>query len=583
MKLRSSFYTFFCSLLGTAMVSAQTNLTLDGTSGNNSISTSYSTNGGLNLSLGFFADYLVLGGGGSAGTAGDTSGTGGGGAGGLLTGNLMLGSSTYGVTVGAGGVAPATNGSTSVQGVNGGNSVFGDITALGGGGGGRFNTSGNTGGSGGGAGGRNTTIGGLGTADQGFAGGSSRSGTTAGNAAGGGGGGAGGQGSSASNNNGGAGGVGLVSSITGSSVTYGGGGGGGGVSAGAVGGPGGGGAGGTGAGTNGTNGLGGGGGGAGTFATGGNGGSGVVIVRYQGPSLGNIGGTVTAGTGSAAGYTIHTFSSTGNASFDMSGVNLNSRLGATLSTAITGDGDLTFSGPGTLTLGATNSYTGATTVSSGKLVISGSSNSSSLRVESNATLVINGSTSSTSNLEVDTNGTLMGSGTIGGNTTISGIHSPGNSPGLQTFTDNLTYNSGSNIIWELTTNSNTDRGTNYDGIDVEGDLNFADITLLTLDFGILGGSVDWLNEFWGEDRLGIDGWKIFDVNGTISGFENLNLEGSLLDGNGVLLSSARPAGSFFLSQEQNGIYLNYSAIPEPSTALLGLLGVVMMLRRKRLS
>jgi hypothetical protein len=197
--------------------------------------------------------------------------------------------------------------------------------------------------------------------------------------------------------------------------------------------------------------------------------------------------------------------------------------------------------------------------------------------------VINGSTSSTSNLQVDAIGTLMGSGTIGGTTTISGIHSPGNSPGIQTFTNNLTYNSGSNIIWELIDNNNTDRGTNYDGIDVQGDLNFAGTTTLTLDFGIFGSGVDWLNEFWGTDRLGNDGWKVFDVSGTISGLENLTLAGSLLDGNGVNLNSARSDASFFLSQGQDGIYLNYSAIPEPSTALLGLAGMAMLLRRKRLS
>ena len=376
-------FAAFAALLLASAAQAQTNVVLDGTSGTNTTSTAYSTTGGLNLSLGFFADYLVVAGGGSGGTPGGAGGenywgTGGGGGGGMLQGNAQLSSSNYSVAVGAGGIAPTNySGSTTTQGVNGSNSVFGSFTALGGGGGGAGGrTAGSTGGSGGGGGGDNSSAGGLGTTNQGFGGGVSR--TAAGNrAAGGGGGGAGGAGSRGGGTDGnssigGAGGAGEVSTITGSSVTYAGGGGGGSrdsnggaAQGGGAGGSGGGGAGSvTGAAGNGTNGLGGGGGGRGADGVGGNGGSGVVIVRYQGASLGNIGGTVTSGTGTAAGYTIHTFTNTGGTNFNMSGVDLNSRLGATLNGAITGSGNLTIAGPGTITLGASNSYAGTTTISS---------------------------------------------------------------------------------------------------------------------------------------------------------------------------------------------------------------------------
>ena len=102
------------------LVHAQTSFTLDGTSVTNSFTNNYTSGGGLsqvNISLGFFADSLVVGGGGSGGTAGDTSGTGGGGGGGLRAGtNLALVASNYSVTVGAGGVAPNTSGNNSVQG-----------------------------------------------------------------------------------------------------------------------------------------------------------------------------------------------------------------------------------------------------------------------------------------------------------------------------------------------------------------------------------------------------------------------------------------------------------------------------------
>jgi hypothetical protein len=91
-------------ILGLALVAhnaalAQSSVTLDGTSGTNTISTDLSTTGGLTVSLGFFADYLIVGGGGGGGGGGYFGGGGGGGAGGFLTGSLLLSdpSSTIGL------------------------------------------------------------------------------------------------------------------------------------------------------------------------------------------------------------------------------------------------------------------------------------------------------------------------------------------------------------------------------------------------------------------------------------------------------------------------------------------------------
>ena len=369
---------------------AQSTVTLDATSGTNTISTSYSTTGGLTLNMGFFADYLVLAGGGGGGGSGDSStayGGGGGGAGGLLSGTTTLSGSSYSVVVGGGGAggqysATAAN----QQGSNGANSVFGAITATGGGGGGSFKVVGNAGGSGGGGGGRGAgtnlrTDGGPGTAGQGSDGGASRDDNSAGRSAGGGGGGAGAIGGTGGTDatTGGNGGAGVASTITGSSVTYAGGGGGGAMDTNSgspetagTGGTGGGGGGSTSGGaTAGTDGLGGGGGGVGNGGAGGQGGAGLVIVRYQGASLGNIGGTVTTGSGSATGYTLHTFRTTGTTTvaraLNLSGVNMNVRLNATLAGTLSGAGGMTYNGPGTLTLTGSNTYTGGTELLSGTL------------------------------------------------------------------------------------------------------------------------------------------------------------------------------------------------------------------------
>ena len=267
-------------------------------------------------------EVLVVAGGGGGGTGG-----GGGGAGGLIYNRnfTVTPGSALTVTVGNGGAGTSSWGAAGTQ---GGNSVFGSLTAIGGGSG--LHRAGasdsGTGGSGGGdAGGSGATLSNA-TSGQGFSGGNSpKNGTTI-EEPGGGGGGAGGPGESAltptaSDNvtvratEAGAGGPGLGVNISGTFTYYAGGGGGSNRNGvGKSGGIGGGGTGGTSP-TAGTTNTGGGGGGTGYSGYGGGGtsaagGSGIVIVRYPGPQKA-IGGTVT----SRGGYTIHTFTSVGSTTF----------------------------------------------------------------------------------------------------------------------------------------------------------------------------------------------------------------------------------------------------------------------------
>ncbi|MBI2442152.1 MAG: hypothetical protein HYV35_12375 [Lentisphaerae bacterium] len=213
-------------------------------------------------------DVLVVAGGGGGGYGGG----GGGGAGGLVYTQSVVGSGANTVIVGIGGRSVST---TNTPAKNGSNSVFGTITAFGGGGGGRGGNSvghtssdGANGGSGGGGGGYDSedpNVGGSGTNGQGYSGGSnSLDGSYYG---GGGGGGAGGAGGAGSGTAGGISGSGATNSISGSEVIY------------AVGGVGSGAAGGPGANATANTGNGGNGGSNGDNL-GGDGGSGIVIVRY---------------------------------------------------------------------------------------------------------------------------------------------------------------------------------------------------------------------------------------------------------------------------------------------------------------
>ena len=193
----------------------------------------------------YSVEVLVVAGGGGGGRH---SGGGGGGGGVIYRPSFpVVPGTAYTVTVGAGGTSPPIGtypGVAGGQGGPGGNSVFGTLTAIGGGAGGWYGGNAGSGGSGGGATGHATTTAGAGTAGQGFAGGSGPRESPGYSASGGGG--AGGPGKPGINANqtvtvtaiaggdrnltvyiaGGDGGPGYFSNITGQERAYGGGGGG---------------------------------------------------------------------------------------------------------------------------------------------------------------------------------------------------------------------------------------------------------------------------------------------------------------------------------------------------------------------
>jgi hypothetical protein len=304
-----------------------------------------------------YVEVLVVAGGGGGGVG--TNGGGGGGAGGLIYNSAyqLTNATTITVTIGAGGVGSVGRGS----GTNGSNSVFGSLTAIGGGRGGGAGDNGgspnpNSGGSGGG--GSYATAGASATSGQGFAGGSGAFSLGLPNPSdsGGGGGGASEVGYNGQGNSGGggAGGNGSSFTISGTSTIYAGGGAGAtnDMNTRAIGGSGGGGSGGTPASKNGDNGTvntgGGGGGGNGGGGNSGDGGSGIVIVRYPGlPAA--TGGTITY----LNGYTIHTFTSSGTftpyAWYDVSGNNNSGSL-------VNGIGFNSYQNGGTLTFDGSDDF-----------------------------------------------------------------------------------------------------------------------------------------------------------------------------------------------------------------------------------
>ncbi len=226
----------------------------------------------------------------------------------------------------------------------------------------------------------------------------------------------------------------------------------------------------------------------------------------------------------------------------------------THSGVISGEGSLAKSGAGTLNLTGNNTLTGTTTVNAGTLLINGTS----------AGAVI-----------VGASGTLGGTGTIAGNTTIQGTHSPGNSPGTQTFASNLIYSGASpNVLWQLVGNTavNVSNST-FDSIVVGGTLNFSTPTALNLSFDSPGSIVDWSDGFWASSHT--NAWLIYSAAGGISNFSNLSLAVALWnDSTAHSFAAALPGSSFSVSTPDNAnIYLSYNAVPEQSTFALFVLGI----------
>jgi autotransporter-associated beta strand protein len=221
--------------------------------------------------------------------------------------------------------------------------------------------------------------------------------------------------------------------------------------------------------------------------------------------------------------------------------------------AVTGSGALTKDGSGDLTLSGSNTYTGNTVINTGKLVVNGSIAASALTV-------------------VRDGASIGGSGSVGAMTLSSGGQlAPGNSPGLLTSGD-LTLDPGSIFSWEIDPTATQTRGTGYDAMNVTGTLSGSGaIFRIVVD--------DYSDSFWGVDHSWTD---IFtDGSEAISwtGF----FEGGFqyYDSNGNPVASPSPSTGTFSFSGPSTFRYSAVAVPEPTSALIGLLIASGLLHRRR--
>lgn len=212
------------------------------------------------------------------------------------------------------------------------------------------------------------------------------------------------------------------------------------------------------------------------------------------------------------------------------------RLGGTLG--------LTKSGTGALTLTATHSYTGTTIVAGGSLIV-------------------NGSISTSAQTTVQSGATLGGSGSVGALTVNAGGNlNPGNSPGI--------LNTG-NFSLQGTLNAEINgiaAGTLYDQVNVTGtvDLTGGALSVL-LGYTPSHGDLIFLVANDGSEA----------VTGTFNGMS----EGFQFSAGGQQWQITYQANAEGTPAFTGGNDVALMAVPEPAAGLLGGLGLLALLRRRR--
>ena len=202
-----------------------------------------------------------------------------------------------------------------------------------------------------------------------------------------------------------------------------------------------------------------------------------------------------------------------------------------------GAAGITKAGDGKMVLTAANTYSGATAVNGGMLMVNNSS----------------GSATGTGAVSVASGATLAGTGTISGAVTITGKISPGDG-GISTLnTGGVTWNgaatAGVNTDWEFALGT----GNTADKLNITGNFTKGSGSVFNFDFlGSAFTGIFTLAQWTGSTTFSSGDFSYSNLGGGYS-------------------------GSFTI----NGSTLQFTAVPEPTSALAGLLLGAGLLRRRR--
>ena len=265
------------------------------------------------------------------------------------------------------------------------------------------------------------------------------------------------------------------------------------------------------------------------------------------------GGSLQYSASNTVDYSSKILSSGSAISIDTNGQNVTFATGL----AASNTGGLTKLGNGTLTLSGSSSYTGATAVNGGRLLVNGQLG--------NTAVAVNAS------------GLLSGSGTILGGVTVasSGTLSPGNSPGVLTV-GSLSLSDGSHTLMEIT-------GTSASLYDQIVGVGSASLTY--------GGNLDLVMSGSYADGTTFNLFRNFSTTTLDFAAVGLNATGEYA---GLTFSDSDHVGGVWTSSwttnHQRLVFStttgNLVVVPEPSTYAMAVAGLAcggwQMMRRRRL-
>jgi autotransporter-associated beta strand protein len=259
-------------------------------------------------------------------------------------------------------------------------------------------------------------------------------------------------------------------------------------------------------------------------------------------TIGSLASSGTDGTINLSGNTLTT-----------GGNNASTTYGGT----ITGTGGgLIKTGTGTMTLTGTNTHTGETAVTAGKLVVTNSIGSSAVTVSGAGTILATDAAASFGSTIAIQNGAILALGDAG-------------IAGTATVTSTSTFNNGSIFSWDI-----DDAGTGYDKLvtsNVLGEATAGDAV-----FRIVASDALVSQNFWNTTRTWSD---IFTTDGTSAIADWATLFGNTVSVVNSSFTSITTTG--YGSFSVSGNTLTWTAVPEPTTALAGLLLTAGLLRRRR--
>ena len=293
--------------------------------------------------------------------------------------------------------------------------------------------------------------------------------------------------------------------------------------------------------------------------------SSTAITGTWGSTSGFIGnsGTMIFGNSEATGHLTFTNNfSLGNASGTTRTIRADrgssSVADGTLSGVVSGTGNCGKVGGGFLRMTGANTYSGTTFITAGRLEVAGSGN-----VNSASPVVVNGagaelkwnSSNALASALTLQQGTLSGTGSINTNVSVgtNATISPGNSPGVQNYTQGLTWASGGSYLWEINDWTGS-AGTNYDQVVVSGSaLN------ITANSG-------------GKFTINIKSLTVSNTAGNVPNFSNVNkvftiaTTGSLTNfsadafslNTAGFTSSPGATGTWSITGTGNAVQLNYN-------------------------